>query len=140
MNNLVFVYGSLKRGFWNNDVLGNSKRLIEKAVTKGEFVLTNAGFPYMVRTDPQTDVVGPPELPVLGEVYQVTSEQVMASLDTLEGVRHGHYKRHQVEVEDVETGETQVATAYIPCDNNRTIKYPLCETATINNQLYYEWS
>lgn len=73
---LVFVYGTLKRGFGNHGVMqaaggqfiGNAQRACAKLVHLG-------GFPGLVETNDPSDVVH-------GEVYRVSN---LAPLDMLEG-------------------------------------------------------
>lgn len=125
MKQIVFVYGSLKEGYWNHDVLGNSKKM-SKAVTKEDFILTNCGFPYLIPLDDLADAVRHPTAPTLGELYEVCSEKVMASLDFLEGVGYGHYQHRKVVVID-EEGEEVEAIAYVPCEPEMAARYPSCE-------------
>lgn len=73
----VFVYGSLKKGHWNNRVLQDSK-LVGKALTHDKFKMLNSGFPVLT-----PDVDG---RQVRGEVYCVTNPDVMRDLDRLEGL------------------------------------------------------
>ena len=72
---LFFVYGTLKQGHGNNYLLRDSK-LIGSAVSKENYLLYNLGFPGAVREEEGA--------PVLGELYEVNDEQVVASMDFLE--------------------------------------------------------
>lgn len=131
---LVFVYGSLKAGYWNNPVLGGSKRMC-KAHTKDKYLLTNCGFPYLI---PQNALREPERhltAQVVGEVYEVTSEKVMASLDILEGVRVNHYKHHKTVVIG-DDGEELEVTAYVAGDPEIAEQFTPCET----NEGKYEWA
>ncbi len=139
MNKYFFVYGSLKRGFWNNHVFGDSIRL-GKAVTKAKFLLTDVGFPYMVPEGPHTEASGHPTAPVVGEVYEVCCPAVESTLDALEGVGYGHYKREEIEVESLATGNTFSVHAYVPCENQNAHQYKVCETVDINDTPTYEWN
>ncbi|WP_456419752.1 gamma-glutamylcyclotransferase family protein [Thermovibrio sp.] len=87
MRELVFVYGTLKRGFWNNALLKRA-RFIGKGITLEKFKLYTVGFPYAV-----PDEEG---LPLKGEVYEV-DEKTLLELDNLEGYPI-HYKRKRVKV------------------------------------------
>lgn len=75
MNELFFVYGTLKRGYRNNPLLGDSK-FLGNAVSEDKYLLLDCGFPMA-----QFHEDG---LQVLGEVFEVTSKEVVASLDWLE--------------------------------------------------------
>ncbi|WP_457679273.1 gamma-glutamylcyclotransferase family protein [Thermovibrio sp.] len=100
MKRLVFVYGTLKRGFWNNALLKRAK-LVGEGKTKERFKLYTVGFPYAV-----PDKEG---LPLMGEVYEV-DEKTLKELDNLEGYPE-HYKRKEVEVE-LKEGKTVRALVY----------------------------
>jgi gamma-glutamylcyclotransferase (GGCT)/AIG2-like uncharacterized protein YtfP len=87
LKRLVFVYGTLKRGFWNNYLLEGSE-LLGEGTTLERFSLYTVGFPYAV-----PDGGG---LPLRGEVYRV-DEETLKRLDALEGYPN-HYKRKLTEV------------------------------------------
>ena len=74
---LVAVYGTLKKGFRNNGVLGNSE-LVGVDYTPEHFTMydTNCGFPAVVQNGDSSITV---------EVYKITSESVAINLDMLEG-------------------------------------------------------
>ncbi|KAL8543580.1 hypothetical protein ACS0TY_004228 [Phlomoides rotata] len=96
---LIFVYGTLKRGFYNH-------RLIEELIRTGDSAYVGAfttveAFPL---------VCGPHGIPYLinlpgsghrvrGELYSVSSGLGRGRLDQLEGVEQGHYQRLPVAVE-----------------------------------------
>lgn len=131
---LIFVYGTLKERYWNNSVLGDSKRVC-KAYTKDKYLLTNCGFPYLIPQEALSGPVRGSTLQVLGEVYEVTSEKVMASLDILEGVRVNHYKHHKTVVIG-DDGEELEVTAYVAGDPEIAEQFTPCET----NEGKYEWA
>jgi len=97
---LVFVYGTLKRGFWNNALLKRA-RFIGEGITLEKFKLYTVGFPYAV-----PDEKG---LPLKGEVYEV-DEKTLLELDNLEGYPI-HYKRKRVKVK-LNTGKEVEAFMY----------------------------
>ena len=136
MTSIFFVYGTLKSNHWNNDVLGDSK-FLGNAITKDKFLLTTVGFPYLIPENAHTAAVGHPTLPTLGEMYQVCSEEVEASLDALEGVEYGHYKRQTIEVKCLDTGIILPALTYIPCDLEEVVKFNLCGVCEINGTKAY---
>jgi len=89
--NRVFVYGSLKKGEWNNRILGDSD-LLSETVTKGDFCLGNVGFPYAFSAAITPDEYKKLLHPVRGEVWKVDTFRTFLSLDGLEGYPH-HYNR-----------------------------------------------
>jgi gamma-glutamylaminecyclotransferase len=95
---LMFFYGSLKRGYWNNRLLANSE-FVGDAKTVDKFKLIDLGsFPGMI---------GDGQANVRGEVFDVPDADV-PRLDMLEG-HPNFYKRTPIKVEldgkivDVET-------------------------------------
>jgi len=75
---LVFVYGTLKKGYSNHHVLGDS-RFVGPATTNVHYKMLDAGFPVLM--DP---VDGDKAYQVEGEVYEV-DRTILADLDRLEG-------------------------------------------------------
>jgi gamma-glutamylcyclotransferase (GGCT)/AIG2-like uncharacterized protein YtfP len=76
---ILFTYGSLKKGYWNHHLLGDSL-YIGKGVTYEKYALYNHTFPFAVHEEVEdTNNV----LPVLGELYHVTRE-VLDEVDSLE--------------------------------------------------------
>ena len=76
---LVAVYGSLRRGFGNNDLLSTSRFLGEEWI-EGNYTMYNLGF-YPGVVEGSTE---PNKIRV--EVYEV-EDDVLARLDRLEGFR-----------------------------------------------------
>lgn len=130
MKNLVFVYGSLKRGNWNNCYLEDAN-YIGKAVTVDRFLMTNVGFPYMIPEEEVTKEL--PTLPVVGEVYLIEDELTQKKLDNLEGISSQHYRHKEIFVSV--DGEVLRVTAYVPCDPS-TQNYPI---ASINEEGCYDF-
>jgi len=85
-DNLVAVYGTLKKGYSNNSMLSNS-RYIGKGKTLNKYPLEVSGLPYL------HDVKGSGHN-VDVHIYKV-SDQVLSNLDSLEGHPH-HYKRSEI--------------------------------------------
>jgi gamma-glutamylaminecyclotransferase len=86
---LVFVYGTLKRGYSNNRLLQGCKYLGE-ATTEALYLLYDYGpFPCMVRAKEGKHIKG--------EIWEV-DEKVLKRLDVLEGVEHGFYKRARIKL------------------------------------------
>jgi gamma-glutamylaminecyclotransferase len=75
MTNLFFVYGTLKKNYGNHTLLKGCKYL-GKALTLNNYTVYHMGFPQaMLYSD---------GLPLLGELYDVPSPEVVESLDRLE--------------------------------------------------------
>lgn len=75
----IFVYGTLKKGYWNNHLLDGAKFLGE-ALTDKPYRLLGNGVPYAVPEE--ADDGG---LPVKGEVYEIDVVRHLPRLDQLEG-------------------------------------------------------
>ena len=73
---LVFVYGSLKRGYPNHRLLGEAL-FLGPHVTKDCYTMTDLGYYPAVSLHGTTSIHG--------EVYEVTTDE-LATLDVLEGV------------------------------------------------------
>lgn len=100
--NLFFVYGTLKAGRGNNRILGDST-LLGKSLTCNYYTLLNLGCPGAI-----IDANGKQ---ILGEVYEVTSKEVVQSLDRLEN-NGNFYTRVLRPVELVESDEVLSAWIY----------------------------
>ena len=75
MAELVFVYGTLRRGHGNHVLLKDSK-FIDAGLTKDKYAMYHTGIPF-VNEDEQVSNI-------FGEVYQV-SGHILRMLDLLEG-------------------------------------------------------
>jgi gamma-glutamylcyclotransferase (GGCT)/AIG2-like uncharacterized protein YtfP len=87
MTHRVFVYGSLKRGHWNNRLLGDCHAAFSgETVTVQRYQMLSGSveggrrFPVILDDDPAESV-----RPVSGEIYHV-SDECLALLDRLERV------------------------------------------------------
>lgn len=103
MSTLLFVYGSLRKGGWNEDYLASSEFVgpANTAVPCALHVCPTSGLPFMT-FEPVSWVVG--------ELYCV-DEMILADLDALEG-HPDSYRRVQLEVE-MAAGEFTEADAYV---------------------------
>jgi len=103
----LFVYGTLKKGFHNHDLLENAE-FVCKATTKEKYPMVNTEeyFPYLI----DDKGVGHH---TQGEVYKI-DETILAMLDILEGYPE-HYDRQQIQV--VSLGIELTATVYFLKDN-----------------------
>jgi gamma-glutamylaminecyclotransferase len=103
MMHRVFVYGTLKRGFSNHDLLKGCE-FVGRATTMSTYKMIEIGFP-VIMPDPEGK-------PVAGEVYAVDDE-TLARLDQLE--REGRaYDRKLIDVTlPLAGGERLPARAFI---------------------------
>ena len=92
MINLVFVYGTLKRGFPNNHLLHRA-RFVGEGQTVARCRLFHAGFPVLRKGLEGYSCLG---APVRGEVYLVTDQATMDALDNLEGEGRMYHRRSMV--------------------------------------------
>lgn len=91
-NNLVAVYGSLRKGLGNHGVLGDSEYMFN-GVTKGTmYDYSGGGFPAVTLRGDTSLVV---------EVYRVPDEDTADRLDWLEGYPN-FYNRTQVDITDAD--------------------------------------
>jgi gamma-glutamylcyclotransferase (GGCT)/AIG2-like uncharacterized protein YtfP len=108
---MVFVYGTLKRGFFNYNgtkMAENAELIYEKAYIPNALLFVDAYYiPYMA------DLGDARWGPVPGEVYRCNSA-FLGTLDKVEGVAKGRYARTQV-----------TATADVTDLNGTAIKKPV---------------
>ncbi|KAK6156472.1 hypothetical protein DH2020_010720 [Rehmannia glutinosa] len=100
---LIFVYGTLKRGFYNHRLTEDLIRTRDAAylgphttVEAFPLVCGPHGIPYLINLPGSGHRVR-------GELYSVSSGLGQARLDELEGVDRGHYERLPVAVTAAET-------------------------------------
>lgn len=112
---LVFVYGTLRRGFSNRgrDILDLHGELLAQASVAGR-LFDLGDFPAMVEPETRKDRVS-------GEVYRLTKnpERALERLDRYEGARGANplpYERRDVEAELADGTEAR-AWAYIWTDD-----------------------
>ena len=88
---LLFVYGSLKKGFDNHNVISKySKRLGRAHTVKkfGMFEDTFGNYPYLINQ---------PCEKIQGELYQILRKDLMKKIDEFEGAPD-YYQREKIEV------------------------------------------
>lgn len=83
------MYGTLKKGGSNHGVLGKSLFIDDAITNSKEFTMFDGGFPYVSDDVDHESYFGS----IVGELYQVDDEVVMANLDRLEGVPTLYVKR-----------------------------------------------
>ena len=99
-NHLVFVYGSLKKGFRLNGSL-EGQRYVGIACTEPKYSLFNLGqFPGLI--DEQHPEFGhkAPARQIWGELYEV-DEDCLIHLDKIEGVENDYYKRKVIYLDQI---------------------------------------
>lgn len=88
---LLFVYGSLKKGFDNNKLLEKSTRRLGKASTVGKFGMFEDSFgnyPYLVKK---------PISRIRGELYEIQRKELLEQIDEFEGAPE-YYQRKKIKV------------------------------------------
>jgi gamma-glutamylcyclotransferase (GGCT)/AIG2-like uncharacterized protein YtfP len=88
---LLFVYGSLKKGFDNHDLLKQHAKRLGKAKTVRKFGMfedTFGNYPYLT-TDPLNQIYG--------ELYEIKSKELMEKIDRFEGAPT-YYQRQKIMV------------------------------------------
>ncbi len=114
MNKLFAVYGTLKKGHYNDRVLGRGELLGTQRIT-GFKMHSLGAYPAVVKS--QTDSI---EI----EVYRVVDEDTIGRLYRLEGhIERGH-KNNMYEVTDVLTEWGQAEIFYM----DRNLTCPVIET------------
>ena len=89
--NILFVYGSLKRGFDNHNILLQDSRYLGKAITVDKFGMfqdTFGNYPYLISV---------PIMQIYGELYEIKSTALWKKLDEFEGVPD-YYDRKRITV------------------------------------------
>lgn len=87
---IIFVYGTLKRGFDNESYLKNAT-FIDRAITVDKYpmILQNPSFPYLINDKGNGHQIK-------GEVYSIDDE-IILKIDELEGTPE-HYYREYIDV------------------------------------------
>jgi len=104
----VFVYGSLKRGYWNHSLI--SGYMCTEAKTRdSRFTMVNLGaYPAVLNEGNNY---------IYGELYRNVSEDVMRNLDDLEGYPF-FYNRMKVKLDS-----NDVAWMYFLEDREQYLEY-----------------
>lgn len=139
MSDLCFVYGSLKRGYWNNHLLDQAIFLGE-AITQKPFLMTTVGFPYLFDLSVETIPDHPPNIQtyrVVGEVFKVNDDHIRR-LDWLEGVSSNHYKR-QKEFVRLDSGEIVKAYIYVAASLDHMQYTKHVDPIKVGNEGCYKW-
>ena len=127
----LFVYGTLKKGHWNNRLLSTSE-YVGQRVTADKYCLGDVGFPYAFPSYVFEGYEFEEEfLPVLGDLFKVTEPTVMFSVDCLEGEGR-HYHRRLIE-----TTEGETAWMYHQLD---PMSINHCYLCSVTPEGEYEWT
>ena len=116
MTNLVFVYGSLKKGFGNHRLLARAKFIANACIFDGK-MLDLGAFPALIEG----------HMDIEGELYAV-DDATFAALDRLEG-HPTFYERKKVEVyPSTEEGgmDCEEAWCYFLSEDSREHYEKLC--------------
>jgi len=88
---VLFVYGTLKRGFKNHRHIADQRFVCEARTAPGYRLYNLGDYPGLVVE--ATDTLG-----VTGELWEVDADS-LARLDEFEGVAEGLYRRVRVELD-----------------------------------------
>lgn len=86
---MLFVYGSLKKGFDNHHLLGKYAKRIGKAITMSKFGMFEDSFgnyPYLIPV---------PQMRIHGELYEIYRKELLENLDKFEGYPE-YYERKKI--------------------------------------------
>tara|TARA_E500000178_G_scaffold176914_1_gene175696 strand:+ start:6097 stop:7095 length:999 start_codon:yes stop_codon:yes gene_type:complete len=106
---LVAVYGTLKSGHTNHDVLGDSS-LVGVGKTVSKYAMQKSGIPYVYEHEHRDQISV--------EVYEVTSDATKLSLDHLES--HPHF--YERKLTDIELTDGSVRTCWLYFAQQEPIK------------------
>jgi gamma-glutamylcyclotransferase (GGCT)/AIG2-like uncharacterized protein YtfP len=107
----VFVYGTLRKGEGNAELLHHASCIAEQCWTKGELFDTGFGFPAMKLSDLSN---------VFGELYSVNEEK-LDRLDQLEGFEAGYSNNLYERVKRTVYTDTGKILAYVYVTSNANL-------------------
>ncbi|WP_027359763.1 gamma-glutamylcyclotransferase family protein [Desulforegula conservatrix] len=102
MRHMLFVYGTLKKGFGNHGLLANAE-FKGNAITQEKYALYVAGIPFVIKDESISHIHG--------ELY-VVNQATLAKLDRLEG-HPDCYKRETIKVSLEEREAAEAIAAWI---------------------------
>ena len=109
---LLFVYGTLRRGFENHEAYLQDAQFLGRAVTQNKYALFLGDFPYLNKIPAVSSIVG--------EIYRV-DEQTLAHIDCLEG-HPEEYRRELITVVTEQGTEYSAWTYFYPEPRGGLIK------------------
>ena len=110
MKVLMFVYGTLKKGFSNHHFLTNAK-FIDYAITCEKYQMypcINKSFPFLIKSEKVQQI--------RGEVFKTSSSELLDVLDFLEGYPNLYIKK----IIDVELDNKDIVKALVYVKNEKT--------------------
>jgi len=112
MSSIIFVYGSLKRGFQNQAFLEHAE-FIGNAFTEEKYVMVKGpNFPFLLKQHSEFECK-----PISGELYKI-DKKTLSSVDILEG--NGFLYNREKTVVRACYGETFDAWIYFLLDDTLT--------------------
>jgi gamma-glutamylcyclotransferase (GGCT)/AIG2-like uncharacterized protein YtfP len=84
----VFVYGTLRKDFWNHESYLKNSKFVGNGKTKHKYAMYASIIPYVVENEKISHIIG--------EVYEV-DEKTLERIDHLEGHPDG-YRRKKVPI------------------------------------------
>lgn len=111
MDKYIFVYGTLKTGGWNHDLLQDC-RFVGRASPKGFILIDMGGCPGMVPGKPGYHAHYDD---AIGELYAVAEEIYPRTIERLDALENNGitYVRVQIEVEIIKSGTIKECTTYL---------------------------
>jgi gamma-glutamylcyclotransferase (GGCT)/AIG2-like uncharacterized protein YtfP len=126
---LAFVYGSLKEGFGNHGVLGDSPLEGKASLISNSKLVSLGSFPAVVK-DQLEDTA------ILGEVYKV-DDKALTRLDRLEG-NGSFYNRELRDITMSENGAQRKAWVYfLMSDYGEEVNHLAIDSS---NRKVYSWT
>lgn len=98
---LVFVYGTLKRGYWNHDRFLRNAEFVGTGRTTDRFDMVSVGYPVAFESGRHQ---------ILGEVFDVDRE-TLTDLDALESEGRNYNRRLQLV--QMDSGEIELCMMYV---------------------------
>lgn len=126
---LIFVYGSLKKGFYNHSLIEPFEKIADGTINGKMYSL--GAFPAIVLTNDPNELIH-------GEVYDVNTVSGLRRLDCLEGYdpnsEDNFYDRVPV---DCETTTGEIIKVHVYCFKGRSAER-LSEKEQIKNGIWRE--
>lgn len=129
----LFVYGTLRKGYWNNRRLTGAN-FLGQAITLKPYILWNGGFPIATHNQRVADLKGVKMLPVAGELYEV-DETHIRSCDQLEG-HPDWYNRTLIQCVTIDNTHHDTFIY----EMNSHVGREVCDTLQLDIDKYYRWA
>ena len=126
----AFVYGSLKKGHWNNSVLGDSE-FLGRGTARGYDLVDLGSFPAVYRASYNGD-----KKLVSGELYQI-DEGTLERLDWLEG--NGSFYQRELTTIEIDEEEHE-AYIYEFLEPDRGTKRNIVEVEDREGTMHQRWA